>query len=38
MTVAPVNKVDFIVTNPAVDKKEMQDIQALGPKILLTDS
>lgn len=38
MTVAPVNKVDFIVTNPAVDRNEMQDIQALGPKILLTDS
>ncbi len=37
MTVAPVSKVDYIITNSSVNKKEIQEIQAMGPKILLAD-
>lgn len=37
MTVSPVSKVDYIITNSSVSKKEIQDIEALGPKILLTE-
>lgn len=37
MTVAPVSKVDFIITNSSVNKKEIQEIQAIGPNIIFTD-